>query len=135
MAVVICPKCGIIVPASKGVCMRCGAPLTPSATPVVEPVKPAPPVVESKREYVSESRQESSPRRSVSERNPHAKWGWVIAAILLFWPFGLVSLVLLILSNRAWKADNEKMAKSLGRVSTGLAIAGIVILILALLSY
>ena len=46
MAVVICPKCGIIVPASKGVCMRCGAPLTPSATPGVEPVKPAPPVVE-----------------------------------------------------------------------------------------
>ena len=60
MAVVICPKCGIIVPASKGVCMRCGAPLTPSATPVVEPVKPAPPVVEPKREYVPESRQESS---------------------------------------------------------------------------
>ena len=46
-----------------------------------------------------------------------------------------MSLVLLILSNRAWKADNEKMAKSLGRVSTGVAIVGIVILILALLSY
>lgn len=133
MAVVVCPKCGIIVPASRSVCMRCKSPLTPSATPVIEPVKPAPPVVEPQREYMPESRQESNPRSSVSERNPHARWGWVIGAILLFWPLGLVSLVLLILSNKAWKADKEQSAKSLGRVSTGAAIAGIVIMILALM--
>ncbi|MBO7262133.1 MAG: CD225/dispanin family protein [Alistipes sp.] len=140
MAVVVCPKCGIIVPASKGVCMRCGAPLNQSASAVVEPIKPEPkkpePVAPVDRECRS-VREDADWRdsRHASEPNPYVSLGWTIGVFILCWPLGIASLILRILSTRAWKAGKEESAKKLGKMSNGVAIAGIVLVVLTLLFY
>ena len=154
MAVVVCPKCGIIVPASKGVCMRCGAPLPTSAKPVVEPAKPEPvkekpvdpakpePVKEKPvdpalllktEEYESQNCGDYGMRRNESEPNPYVKLGWTIGVFILCWPLGIASLILRILSTRAWKSGKEESAKKLGMMSNGVAIAGMVLVVLVLL--
>lgn len=141
MAVVVCPKCGIIVPASKGVCMRCGAPLPTSTKPVVEPAKPEPvkenpvdPALLLKtEEYESQNCDDYGMRRNESEPNPYVKLGWLIGVFILCWPLGIASLILRILSTRAWKSGKEESAKKLGKMSNGVAIAGMVLVDLVLL--
>lgn len=143
MAVVVCPKCGIIVPASKSVCMRCGAPLTPQATPVVKPVmpeisvvepaKPAEPATPHNTEEVKRSADAfNTPiaRRYDLEPNPHVSLGWSIVAIILYWPCAVVSLVLRVLSTKAWKSGNEESAEKLGNYSRYVAMASIVVFII-----
>lgn len=146
MAVVVCPKCGIIVPASKGVCMRCGAPLNQSASAVVEPAKPEPAKPEPKKpEPVvpvaplgseDNSLREDTPLRDsrhASEPNPYVSLGWTIGVFILCWPLGIASLILRILSTRAWKSGKEESAKKLGKMSNGVAIAGSVLVVLAVI--
>lgn len=143
MAVVVCPKCGIIVPASKSVCMRCGAPLTPQATPVVESVKPEISVAEPAKtaEPATPHNTEEVKRRADAfntpiarrydlEPNPHVSLGWSIVAIIFCWPLAVVSLVLRVLSTKAWKSGNEESAKKLGDYSRYVAMASIVVFII-----
>lgn len=143
MAVVVCPKCGIIVPASKGVCMRCGAPLNQSTTPVVEPTKPEPKRPEPVVPVAPLGSEDNSLRedtllrdsRHTNEPNPYVSLGWTIGVFILCWPLGIASLILRILSTRAWKSGKEESAKKLGKMSNGVAIAGIVLVVLTLLFY
>jgi hypothetical protein len=61
--------------------------------------------------------------------------GWTIGVFILCWPLGIASLVLRIFSTSAWKSGKEESAKKLGKMSNGVAIAGIVLVVLTLLFY
>ena len=135
MAVIVCPNCGNIVPVSKTKCPRCHVSLSQGGDAevsshekplVVEPkvAEPVAPVVEPE---IASSVNASTP-------NPYGNWWRCVVAILMFWPLGIVSIVLKILSDKAWKSGDEKKAKTMGRYSSIFAIAGIILFLLALLA-
>ena len=135
MAVIVCPNCGNIVPVSKTKCPRCHVSLSQGGDAevsshekplVVEPkvAEPEAPVVEPE---IASSVNASTP-------NPYGNWWRCVVAILMFWPLGLVSIVLKLLSDKAWKSGDEKKATTMGRHSTIFAIAGIILFLLALLA-
>lgn len=150
MAVIVCPNCGNIVPVSKTKCPRCHVslsqggdaevsshekPLTvePKAaeSEAVEPVAAEPKVAEPVAPVVEP---EIASSVNASTPNPYGNWWRCVVAILMFWPLGIVSIVLKILSDKAWKSGDEKKAKTMGRYSSIFAIVGIILFLLALLA-
>lgn len=145
MAVIVCPNCGNIVPVSKTKCPRCHVSLSQGgdaevsshekplavepkvAEPVADEPKVAEPVAPVVEPEIASSVNASTP-------NPYGNWWRCVVAILMFWPLGIVSIVLKILSDKAWKSGDEKKAKTMGRYSTIFAIVGIILFLLALLA-
>lgn len=157
MAVIVCPNCGNIVPVSKTKCPRCHVSLSQGgdaevsshekplvvepkvAEPVaVEPkvAEPVAPVVEPKvaEPVAPVVEPEIASSVNASTPNPYGNWWRCVVAILMFWPLGIVSIVLKILSDKAWKSGDEKKAKTMGRYSSIFAIVGIILFVLALLA-
>lgn len=147
MAVIVCPNCGNIVPVSKTKCPRCHVSLSQGGDAevsshekplVVEPkvAEPVAPVVEPKVAEPEAPVVEPEIASSVnaSTPNPYGNWWRCVVAILMFWPLGIVSIVLKILSDKAWKSGDEKKAKTMGRYSSIFAIVGIILFVLALLA-
>ena len=145
MAVIVCPNCGNIVPVSKTKCPRCHVSLSQGGDAevsshekplVVEPEVAEPVVVEPKVAEPEAPVVEPEIASSVnaSTPNPYGNWWRCVVAILMFWPLGIVSIVLKILSDKAWKSGDEKKAKTMGRYSSIFAIAGVILFLLALLA-
>lgn len=135
MAVIVCPNCGNIVPVSKTKCPRCHVSLSQGGDaevsshekPLAVEPKVAEPVAPVGEPEIASSVNASTP-------NPYGNWWRCVAAILMFWPLGIVSIVLKILSDKAWKSGDEKKAKTMGRYSSIFAIAGIILFLIALLA-
>lgn len=147
MAVIVCPNCGNIVPVSKTKCPRCHVSLSQGGDAevssheklqVVEPqvAEPVAPVVEPKvaEPEAPVGEPEIASSVNASTPNPYGNWWRCVVAILMFWPLGIVSIVLKILSDKAWKSGDEKKAKTMGRYSSIFAIVGIILFLLALLA-
>ena len=145
MAVIVCPNCGNIVPVSKTKCPRCHVSLSQGGDAevsshekplvvepkVAEPVAVEPKVAEPEAPVVEP---EIASSVNASTPNPYGNWWRCVVAILMFWPLGIVSIVLKILSDKAWKSGDEKKAKTMGRYSSIFAIAGVILFLLALLA-
>lgn len=145
MAVIVCPNCGNIVPVSKTKCPRCHVSLSQGGDAevsshekplvvepkVAEPVAAEPKVTEP---VAPVAEPEIASSVNASTPNPYGNWWRCVVAILMFWPLGIVSIVLKILSDKAWKSGDEKKAKTMGRYSSIFAIVGIILFLLALLA-
>ena len=77
-----CPECGGLVASTLQRCPHCGYQLESTPT-------------ESKRAF---------------ESNPYNSLGWIIAAIILFWPLGIISIYYYIKSDDMWQTGNREMA-------------------------
>lgn len=83
-----CPECGGLVASTISHCPHCGHQLG------------------------------SDMQHSTTEgENPHSSLARVVIAIILFWPFGLVSLYYYIKSDDRWDCGNKAGAELYGRYS------------------
>ena len=82
-----CPECGGLVASTIDRCPHCGYIFTSATT---------------------------NQQQRVSTENPHNSLGWVILAIFLFWPLGLVSLYYHLKSDDQWEHGRASLAEMYG---------------------
>ncbi len=137
MAVKICPNCGGVIPASRNVCIRCkhklvSSDVEPASAPVVDSSLSSGALDASQTNNMHSEGDGNSVSDFVNaaKSNPNINLILPIVSVIMFWPLGLVAIVMYILSNLAWKQGNEALAKSRARIAKICAIAAIAFFVL-----